>query len=202
MVKRGQPMYAVLVTDKRIYLYATERVTLRRLAAEDSREFTELVQASADFLGRWVRMPATADKFGEYIKRFDGELAECLLICNRECDAIVGAISISEIIRGPYHRATVGYNTFLPTARQGYMSEGFGLLFRFAFQDLGLHRLEADIQPDNIPSLRLAAKVGFRKEGFSPGFVRIDGKWMDHERWAITSEMPEAEVSFRRDTGG
>jgi ribosomal-protein-alanine N-acetyltransferase len=174
-------------------LYVTERVALRRLTAEDSSEFTDLVRVSADFLRPWVRMPDTADKFGEYVKRFDGESAECLLICDRETGIIAGAVSISEIIRGPYQRATVGYNAFLSTARRGYMSDGFGLVFRFAFQDLRLHRLEADIQPGNVPSLMFAAKVGFRKEGYSPGFVCIDGEWMDHERWAITSVMRELE---------
>jgi [ribosomal protein S5]-alanine N-acetyltransferase len=182
-------MYAVLVIAERRTLYGTDRVTLRRLTTEDSDEFTELARVSADFLRPWVRMPDTADKFSEYVKRFDGESAECLLICGRETGVIAGTISVSDIIRGPYLRATVGYNAFLPSARQGYMSEGFGLLFRFAFQDLLLHRLEADIQPGNAPSLKLAAKVGFRREGYSPGFVCIDGEWLDHERWAITSEM-------------
>jgi ribosomal-protein-alanine N-acetyltransferase len=182
-------MYDVQVIGEQRALYATKRVTLRRLTAEDSDEFTELARISADFLRPWVRIPATADKFRDYARRFDGESAECMLICNRETGAIAGTISISDIVRGPYQRATVGYNAFLPTARQGYMFEGFGLLFRFAFRDLRLHRLEADIQPGNTPSLKLAAKVGFRKEGYSPGYVCIDSEWVDHERWAITSEM-------------
>lgn len=168
-------------------------MALRRLTADDSDEFTELVKVSIDFLCPWVRVPATADKFSEFLKRFDGESAESLVICARETGAITGSININGIVRGPYQRATVGYYSFLPAARQGYMSEGFSLLFRFAFQDLGLHRLEADIQPGNIPSSKLAAKVGFRKEGYSPGYVCIDGEWMDHERWAITSEMVKLE---------
>jgi len=183
------------VIEQRKVLYETKRVTLRRLTAQDSDEFTELVRGSADFLRPWVRMPATAEKFTEYLRRFDGKTAECLLICKRETGLIAGTISVGDMIRGPYQRATVGYNVFLPTARQGYMSEGFGLLFIFAFRDLRLHRLEADIQPGNVPSLRLAAKVGFRKEGYSPGFVCIDGKWLDHERWAITSEMSAAKTT-------
>src|SRR5271168_5234755 len=149
-------MYAVQVIGERAALYASKRVALRRLTAEDSDELTELVRISADFLRPWVRMPDTADKFGEYVKRFDGESAECLLICDRETGVIAGTVSIGEIVRGPYQRATVGYNAFLPTARRGCMSEGFNLVFRFAFEDLGLHRLEADIQPGNMPSLMFA----------------------------------------------
>jgi ribosomal-protein-alanine N-acetyltransferase len=69
------------------------------------------------------------------------------------------------------------------------MREGFELIFRFAFGYLGLHRLEADIQPGNEPSLRFARRAGFRREGYSPRFARIDGVWRDHERWAINNDM-------------
>lgn len=172
-------------------LYETTRVTLRRLTAADREEFLELVKASADFLHPWVYLPADEAKFDGYLQRFDGPVAECTLICIRESGAIAGCVTISDIIRGPYQRATVGYNAFVPSARQGYMSEGFGLVFRFAFGDLGLHRLEADIQPGNEPSLQFARKVGFRREGYSPGFICIGGSWKDHERWAIISDMVE-----------
>jgi len=107
----------------------------------------------------------------------------------RETGAIAGSVSVNDIIRGPYQRATVGYNAFAPSAGLGYMSEGLGLILRFAFNDLGLHRLEADIQPGNEASKRLASRVGFRKEGYSPDFIRIEGVWKDHERWAVTAEM-------------
>lgn len=170
-------------------LYVSTRVTLRRLTIEDREEFIELVKASSELLSPWVYLPATTAKFDEYFKRFDGKTAVCTLICERESDLIAGTVSISEITRGPYQRATVGYNAFIPRARQGYMSEGFPLVFRFAFDDLGLHRLEADIQPGNEPSLKFARKVGFCREGYSPGFVYIKGTWRDHERWAINRDM-------------
>jgi [ribosomal protein S5]-alanine N-acetyltransferase len=170
-------------------LYKNSRVILRRLSVEDRDEFVELVKLSADFLHPWVHLPNTPARFDEYLRRFDGKIAEGLLVCIQRSGEIAGSVSISDIIRGPYQRATVGYNAFLPNASQGYMSEGFELIFRFAFEDLGLHRLEADIQPANEASLRFARRVGFRREGYSPGFVCIDGLWRDHERWAINSDM-------------
>lgn len=169
--------------------HETARLLLRPLTPGDGPEFTRLVRTSADFLRPWVSLPTTAASFTQYARRFEGNTAQCLLACLRGPGEIVGTFSITDIIRGPYQRATVGYNAFAATTRHGYMSEAFTLVFRYAFTDLGLHRLEADIQPDNAASLRLARRAGFRREGYSPGFVRIHGSWKDHERWAITSDM-------------
>jgi [ribosomal protein S5]-alanine N-acetyltransferase len=177
-----------MTRSEEIFLCVGTRVALRRLSAQDREVFVDLVNVSSDLLFPWVYLPGTPEKFDEYIKRFDGENAECTLVCERESGSIVGTISISQIMRGPYQRGTVGYNAFMPWAGRGYMSEGLSLASGFAFNDLGLHRLEADIQPDNKLSLRLAENVGFRREGYSPAFILINGAWKDHERWAINRE--------------
>lgn len=172
-------------------LCASGRVVLRRLSARDRHEFIDLVNGSTELLSPWVILPGSREKFDEYFRRFDGENAECILICERQSGSIVGTVSISQILRGPYERGVVGYNSFLPWAGKGYMSEGLPLVVRFAFENLGLHRLEADIQPTNQLSLKLAEKAGFRREGYSPAFIRINGVWRDHERWALTSVTAE-----------
>jgi ribosomal-protein-alanine N-acetyltransferase len=184
-------VYGIRVVSKAedSILHTTARVTLRRLIREDRDEFVGLVNASSEFLYPWVYLPRSAAEFDRYYERFDRKTAECMVIGVRETGAIAGSVSVNEIIRGPYQRATVGYNAFAPSAGLGYMSEGLGLILRFAFNDLGLHRLEADIQPGNEASKRLASRVGFRKEGYSPDFIRIEGVWKDHERWAVTAEM-------------
>jgi len=170
-------------------LHEATRVMLRRITSEDEDEYIELARASVELHHPWIGIPETRAEFAKYLKSYEGNGSEIILICHRSSGAIAGFVTISEVIRGPYQRATVGYGVFAPSARRGYMSEGFHLVFRFAFDDLGLHRLEADIQPGNKASLRLAQRVGFRYEGISPGFVRIGGVWKDHERWAITSDM-------------
>jgi [ribosomal protein S5]-alanine N-acetyltransferase len=171
------------------YLYRANRVALRRITRHDKDEFIRLARASAELFDPWIYAPATAGQFDSYLERFGHDAAAGLLVCLRENHAIAGFINISEIVRGPYQRATLGYGVFAPEARRGYMSEAFGLVFRFAFDDLGLHRLEADIQPGNDASINLVKRLGFQKEGFSAGFACIQGEWKDHERWAITSDM-------------
>ena len=102
---------------------------------------------------------------------------------------MAGIVTIDSIVRGRFQSATLSYAAFAPTAGQGYMSEGLALVVRYAFTELRLHRLEANIQPANEASLRLIGRQGFRKEGYSPRMLFIDGAWRDHERWAITREM-------------
>jgi [ribosomal protein S5]-alanine N-acetyltransferase len=73
-------------------------------------------------------------------------------------------------------------------AGQGLMLEGISLAIDHAFHNLDLHRIEANIQPGNIPSVKLVQKLGFTKEGFSRKYLKINGEWCDHERWALTVE--------------
>ena len=84
--------------------------------------------------------------------------------------------------------AYLGYFALEPYAGQGYMGEGLRLVLRHAFGPLGLHRLEANIQPGNAASIGLVKAAGFRREGLSPRYLKIAGRWRDHERWAILAE--------------
>jgi ribosomal-protein-alanine N-acetyltransferase len=111
-----------------------------------------------------------------------------LLVCRRLDGAIVGVVNVSEIVRAAFQSAYLGYYAFRPHAGQGYMTEGLALVLHHAFRSLGLHRLEANIQPGNRQSRELVRGLGFRKEGFSPRYLKIGGRWRDHERWAIVRE--------------
>jgi ribosomal-protein-alanine N-acetyltransferase len=112
-----------------------------------------------------------------------------MVLCLKGQGDLVGMINMNDIVRGPYQKGVLGYAAFLPYAGQGYMAAGVALAVHHAFEHLDLNRVEADIQPGNEASLRLVRRLGFRKEGFSPGFIKIAGVWRDHERWAITREM-------------
>ncbi|GAA4076598.1 GNAT family N-acetyltransferase [Actinomadura miaoliensis] len=166
------------------------RVVLRPLALADQDEFCSLVRASAKLHRPWVQLPATAQEFQAWMRRFDDGANRGFLVRVRETGDAAGMININSIIRGRYQGASLGYAAFAPAAGRGYMAEGLTLALRYAFHDLRLHRLEANIQPANKASLALVQRLGFRYEGFSPAYLYIDGAWRDHERWAITAPNP------------
>ena len=168
---------------------ATGRVILRPVAGRDEAEFLSLARASAELLHPWIALPVTPEEFRAYLTRTEQPNQESRLICLRGTGAIVGLVNINSIVRGRFQCGSLGYNAFASGAGQGYMTEGLGLVLRLAFEELRLHRLEANIQPGNQASLRLARRLGFRYEGYSPEMLFIDGAWRDHERWAITTTM-------------
>lgn len=165
------------------------RVLLRPITREDEHEFIRLARASADMHHPWMTLPATPEGFAAFASRFEVPGNISLLVCARQAGAILGLININNIVGGRFQCGSLGYCAFAPAAGRGYLSEGLELVMRYAFDDLSLHRLEANIQPGNHASLRLVERHGFRREGYSPGFLFIDGAWRDHERWAITQEM-------------
>jgi [ribosomal protein S5]-alanine N-acetyltransferase len=165
------------------------RVVLRELAAADEKEFLGLAQASVGLHHPWYTLPTTHEAFQAYLTRLSRPSTEGRLVCVRESGAMAGVIVVDSIIRGRFQSATLSYAAFAPAAGRGYMSEGLGLVLRYAFEELRLHRLEANIQPGNQASLALVRRQGFRREGYSPDMLFIDGAWRDHERWAITREM-------------
>jgi ribosomal-protein-alanine N-acetyltransferase len=97
---------------------------------------------------------------------------------------IAGVVNISEIVRGLFQSAYLGFYGVARYAGQGLMTEAVGLAIQFAFGELDLHRVEANIQPANARSIAVVKRLGFQLEGYSPRYLRIGGEWRDHERWA------------------
>ncbi|XRQ11313.1 GNAT family N-acetyltransferase [Actinomadura welshii] len=162
------------------------RVVVRRVGAGDAAQFVELAEKSRGFHKPWVNLPVSVTEFQAYLARFDQVTAVGMVVCLRDGGDLAGIVNINGIVRGPYQRGVLGYAAFLPYAGSGYLAEGVALAVRYAFEQLDLHRVEADIQPGNDASRRLVQRLGFRREGFSPEFVKIDGVWRDHERWALS----------------
>ena len=103
-------------------------------------------------------------------------------------EEIVGVVNLSEISRGCFQNCFMGYWIGQPYRRQGFMTEALRLAMDYAFDDLDLHRVEANIIPSNTASIALIKRLGFRLEGLSERYLKINGEWQDHERWALTRE--------------
>jgi ribosomal-protein-alanine N-acetyltransferase len=165
-----------------------EKVYLRAPVARDAEEFVALGRASRRMHRGLVSPPVEPEQFAAFLKRCRGEESACFLVCRVGDGRIVGSMSLTQIVRGNFRSAYLGYYAGEPYAGRGYMTEAIGLLLRHAFDSLKLHRVEANIQPGNVASLALVKRAGFVKEGYSRRYLKICGRWRDHERWAILVE--------------
>jgi ribosomal-protein-alanine N-acetyltransferase len=164
------------------------RVHLREVDYADRDEFLVLVHESRELHHPWAYPPERSDQFDELVARARREDVVTLLGCRDEDGAMFGVFTISQIVRGAFQSAYLGYYGHARYANQGYMRAALELVLDHAFGPLALHRIEANIQPGNGPSVALARGAGFRLEGFSPRYLLIGGRWRDHERYAITAE--------------
>jgi [ribosomal protein S5]-alanine N-acetyltransferase len=164
-----------------------ERVRLERPVLGHAQPFLRAVRTSRDLHRGWVSPPADQDTFAQYVNSLrNGNREGFVVVTGRE--EIAGVINVNEIVRGSFQSAYLGYYAFEPFAGRGVMREGLRLVISRCFRELKLHRLEANIQPDNARSIALVKSLGFRMEGLSPRYLKIGGRWRDHERWALLSD--------------
>jgi [ribosomal protein S5]-alanine N-acetyltransferase len=136
----------------------------------------------------WSSPATDLDAFADVLARAESEEYDVQLARLRKTGEIVGYFALSQIVRLGFQSAYIGYDGSAPHAGRGYMTEGLELMLRRVFRVLRLHRVEANIQPGNTRSRALVERCGFRLEGFSPRYLKIGGRWRDHERWAMTVE--------------
>lgn len=151
-------------------------------------EFIAAVRRSRHTHRPWVRPPETPAAYELFVARASEPNRCSLFICRQDGGELVAVANLSEIVRGSLQSAYLGYYLFQPWEGQGYMQAGLRLALTHAFGPLKLHRVEANIQPDNPRSIALVRRLGFQREGFSPRYLKINGRWRDHERWAILAE--------------
>ena len=164
------------------------RLELAVPRAEDRAAWRELVLASRHFFAGRVSTNATPAAFAAYLASAGDPSRACRLIWRRADRTLVGAINLTEIVRGRFQSGYLGYHIGAAYARNGYMTEALQLMLALVFRRLRLHRVEANIQPGNRASLRLVKSAGFRREGYSRRYLKIAGRWRDHERWALLAE--------------
>jgi len=162
------------------------RPTLRRLTHGDRGAFLEAVARSRVLHHPWAYPPDTSDAFDAYIKVHPARHALAVVVDHE--DPIVGVYALSQIHHGSFRNAYLGYYAFLPHAGNGYMREAMTLVFRYAFSELRLHRLQANVQPGNERSLALLRSTGWREEGYARRYLKVGGRWRDHVLFAILAE--------------
>ncbi len=169
-------------------------VLIRHPSESDHDEWCRLWDESWAFLAPWFPKPASehegeaGTRFRRTMEAVDSATDQRHLICRKADGAIVGMVNLGQIFRGPFCSCYMGYWVGKAFVRQGFASQGIRLVLARAFGDLELHRVEANIVPTNTASIALAKRIGFREEGYSPGYLKIAGVWQDHVRYALTAE--------------
>jgi [ribosomal protein S5]-alanine N-acetyltransferase len=170
-----------------------ERISLRHLVADDASTLLALMKQNRDFLEQWE--PVREQGFFT----LDAQLAE---IEASAADAaadrrhafgifldseLVGRVALSQIFRGIFQNAYLGYSIAERWNGHGLATEAVGVVMEFAFGELGLHRVQAAVMPRNVGSIRVLEKNGFREEGYAVGYLCINGVWEDHRIFARTA---------------
>ena len=163
------------------------RVRIKAPRKEDARDFLAAMCDSAGLHYPWVSSPRTRSGWRHYMRRLERDSEMGFLVRRLHDDAICGVINLSAITYDALCSAWISYFGVAGMDGRGYMKEGMTLVSKYAFDELGLHRLEANIQPGNLTSIALVKSVGFEYEGLARRLLNINGKWRDHERWALLS---------------
>jgi ribosomal-protein-alanine N-acetyltransferase len=166
-------------------LHLAAHVELAPLLESDGPDFVASAAASRKLHSRWVAPPVTMAAFLAKMEQMQAPSHYAFAIRRVDTGALAGYAELTNVVRGAFLSAYLGYYAFAGHERQGLMTQGIRLVARHAFAELGLHRLEANIQPRNLASMALVRACGFAKEGYSPAYLKVRGRWRDHERWAL-----------------
>lgn len=173
-------------------------VTISRMSSVEIKPVTrsdasELIRANIEsrrYHEPWVQPFIDVEGFEVWFSCLLTGANVSLIAREPKSGGIVGVMNFSQIFLKGFQSAYLGYYGMAAFAKRGLMTEAVRLATRYAFTEIGLHRIEANIQPANLASIALVRRVGFHKEGFSPRYLKINGVWCDHERWALLADGP------------
>lgn len=162
-------------------------VFIREPSLNDEDNFIMTMKRSKSLLHPFITTPETSQQFQDYLLKYQQSNHKSYLVLTPD-NQIVGVFNINNMIYGVSQSASLGYYASIDYAGQGLMSKALKLVLEKIFIELKLHRIEANIQPANKASIWLVTKNGFREEGFSPRYLKINEVWCDHIRFALTYE--------------
>jgi [ribosomal protein S5]-alanine N-acetyltransferase len=174
---------------------------LRLMDITDARQLTEYHLRNEAFHREWtplyppnfLTVEFQARRLQTYLNRHArGEEYRFGVFTTERSPQLIGAIVLSAVERHPFHNGRLGYSIDQSYTNRGIITENVQHVMKYAFGKLSLHRLEASIMPRNGASRRVLEKCGFEKIGYSPRYLKIQGKWEDHEMYmALATESPE-----------
>jgi ribosomal-protein-alanine N-acetyltransferase len=182
-------------------IYTTDRLILKTLkpTKHNAVKVLNYYERNKDFLQKWEPMRKDFFYTTQYHKRnltLDYSLTNNLSLLrlwifkktDTNLNKIIGTIAFSNIIRGAFLSCFLGYKLDESEIKKGYMSEALEKGIKIIFNEYNLHRIEANVMPHNMPSLRLLEKLGFNLEGYSTNYLKINDNWEDHMRLALLNE--------------
>lgn len=164
------------------------RILLRPLLKSDGPALVHAMAESRDYHGAYASSLNDESKWDQWYGQLLTGPYVSLLAIDPASEGLVGLINFNEIVTGPAQTAFISYYGMVSFARRGLMTESVGLAIRYAFDELGLHRVEAVIQLENTRSIALVKRLGLRFEGISLRYLNLNGAWRDVERWAILAD--------------
>jgi ribosomal-protein-alanine N-acetyltransferase len=172
-----------------------DKVFLRLPRLSDYKAWSALRAQSAAFLKPWeptwpeddLTRPAFRARLSAYSRELEAGEAFPFFMFRRGDGALIGGVRLFHIRRGVAQSAVMGYWVGQLHARRGYMRDGVRAAIDFAFDGLGLHRLEAACMPENGPSAALLLKSGFVEEGYAAAYLKINGEWRDHRLFGMVA---------------
>jgi [ribosomal protein S5]-alanine N-acetyltransferase len=172
-------------------------VELHPLRRRDAAEWSRVRQANEAWLSPWEptapmswrerSTPATYRAMRRAVAR-RARTGTSVPFVIRVDGRLAGQVTVDNIVRGPLRSGHLGYWIDRSVAGRGLASLAVALVCDHAFGPVGLHRLQAEIRPENVRSQRLVERLGFRQEGLLRRYLDIDGDWRDHLAYALLAE--------------
>jgi len=173
-----------------------EHVMLRVPVMADFKQWAALRGVSMDFLRPreplWADDELTKAAFRRRLNHYQREMRDgrgyAFLILRKSNNELLGGLSLGNVTRGVTQSASLGYWIGSPFSGQGFMTQSVSAIIPFVFDVLNLHRLEAACLPDNVASMHVLERNGFKREGLARSYLKINNVWQDHIVYALLDD--------------
>lgn len=178
-------------------IYRTERLHLKVLDETHADLVADYFSRNRTFLERWECQREEVfftdgyqrEQLEREVQEIEaGRMLKLWLFKKSDEKRIIGTLAFSNILRGPFLSCFLGYRLDREELCQGYMTEALEKGIEIIFGAYGLHRIEANIMPDNLPSLRVVENLGFKREGLAEKYLKINGVWEDHIHMVLLND--------------